>query len=328
MSRVAGLVSVIVPVYNRPRGLRDAVESALQQDYRPLEILIVDDGSTDDTGPVADELARANPGAIRVLRQDNAGPGVAREHGRREARGEFLQHLDSDDVLLPGKLARQVAALRSHPEADIAYGWTRYRHADGSVHPTPWKGSGEKHATLFPSILVERWWDTPNPLYRTAICDRAGAWLGLWNEEDWEYDVRLGAVGAVLARVEDYVCEVRDHSEDRLCRGGLQRHRMRDRAAAHDAMWRSAAATELPRASPEFAQFARRLFLLSRQCGSVGLAEEAKQLFALAREASTDTRKHGLDFRLYQSAARFLGWALTGRIACWSDRLRSNDRRA
>jgi glycosyltransferase involved in cell wall biosynthesis len=328
VSHVAGLVSVIIPVYNRPRGLREAVQSALQQDYRPLEILIVDDGSTDGTGAVANELAHANREILRVLRQDNAGPGVAREHGRREARGEFLQYLDSDDVLLPGKLARQVEALRSHPEADIAYGWTRYRYADGSVHPTPWKGSGERHDTLFPSILVQRWWDTPNPLYRTAICDRAGAWLGLWNEEDWEYDVRVGAAGAVLARVEHYVCEVRDHAEDRLCRGGLQRHRMRDRAVAHEAMWRSATATELPRDRPESAEFARRLFLLSRQCGSVGLTEEAERLFALAREASTERKKHGLDFRLYQSAAHVLGWAWTGRIACWSDRLRSNDSRA
>ncbi|MBK7137374.1 MAG: glycosyltransferase family 2 protein [Rhodocyclales bacterium] len=170
-----GLVSTIIPVYNRPAQLREAVASVLAQDYRPIEIIIVDDGSTDDTFAVAQELAAEHPGIIRAETQTNVGPGMARERGRQMAQGEFIQYLDSDDVLLPGKFLAQVTALRAHPGADVAYGMTRYRHPDGRIEPGPWKGSGVAREAMFPPFLLERWWDTPNPLYRASV--RAGGQL-------------------------------------------------------------------------------------------------------------------------------------------------------
>ncbi|HJU86437.1 MAG TPA: glycosyltransferase family A protein, partial [Gemmatimonadota bacterium] len=87
------LVTTILPVHNRPAMLAAAVESVLAQSYRPLDVLVVDDGSTDDTARVADLLAAENPDRVRVLHIANGGPGVAREAGRREARGEFIQYL-------------------------------------------------------------------------------------------------------------------------------------------------------------------------------------------------------------------------------------------
>ena len=69
--------------------------------YQSIEVIVVNDGSTDDTGVVADALAAAHPNVIRVLHQSNTGVGLAREAGRRVAQGEFIQYLDSDDVLLP-----------------------------------------------------------------------------------------------------------------------------------------------------------------------------------------------------------------------------------
>ena len=97
-----GLVTTIIPVYNRPCFLREAVASVLAQTYRPIEIIIVDDGSGPETVAVCEELAAAHP-EIRILHQENAGPGAARERGRLAARGEFIQYLDSDDRLLPEK---------------------------------------------------------------------------------------------------------------------------------------------------------------------------------------------------------------------------------
>ncbi len=121
-STVAGLVSTIIPVHNRASLLREAVASVLAQTYRPIEIIIVDDGSTDDTPAAADILAAEHRGEIRVLHQRNMGPGLAREAGRQVARGEFIQYLDSDDVLLPRKFEGQVAGLLRHPECGVAYG--------------------------------------------------------------------------------------------------------------------------------------------------------------------------------------------------------------
>src|SRR5262245_21086983 len=98
---VDGLVSTIIPVYNRPALLSEAVTSVLAQTYRPIEIIIVDDGSTDATPEIAQSLASAHPTEIRWLRIINGGPGAAREAGRRCARGAFIQYLDSDDLLHP-----------------------------------------------------------------------------------------------------------------------------------------------------------------------------------------------------------------------------------
>src|SRR4029077_15525036 len=121
---VEGLVSAIIPVHNRPTQLREAVESVLAQTYRPVEIIIVDDGSTDETGREAEALAEAHS-EVRVIHRQNGGAGAARETGRLAARGEFIQYLDSDDLLLPTKFELQVAGLRQHADCAVSYGKTR-----------------------------------------------------------------------------------------------------------------------------------------------------------------------------------------------------------
>src|SRR6185503_12200391 len=128
---VPGLVSTIIPVYNRAAMLAEAVNSVLAQAHRPIEIIVVNDGSTDDTQTKANGLAALHPNEIRVIHQANTGPGLAREAGRQVASGEFIQYLDSDDLLLPRKFELQVEGLRSNPDCGVSYGKTRYRHSDG-----------------------------------------------------------------------------------------------------------------------------------------------------------------------------------------------------
>ncbi|HEY2324817.1 MAG TPA: glycosyltransferase family A protein, partial [Thermoanaerobaculia bacterium] len=205
----AGLVSTIIPVYNRAALVREAVASVVAQTHRPIEIIVVDDGSTDDTAAVVDALAREHAGILRAVHIPNGGPGRAREAGRALAHGEFIQYLDSDDVLLPKKFELQVAALRAHSECDAAYGWTRELDAAGNRASLPRKRTGERIETMFPSMLTSRWWDTLTPLYRSTVIDRAGAWTDLRAEEDWEYDCRIAAQGVRLAYVADWICEVR-----------------------------------------------------------------------------------------------------------------------
>ena len=102
------LVSVIIPVYNRAGTIESAVDSVLSQTYRPLEIIVVDDGSTDGT---VDVLARYGE-KIRLIRQDNQGPSGARNTGIKAATGEIISFLDSDDSWLPKKTERQVKLLQ------------------------------------------------------------------------------------------------------------------------------------------------------------------------------------------------------------------------
>jgi len=314
-----GLVTMIIPVFNRAAMLREAVASVIAQTYRPVEIVIVDDGSTDDTSRVADELARMHPG-IRVVHQPNGGPGVAREAGRVLARGEFIQHLDSDDVLLPRKLELQVAALHAHPECGAAYGVTRWRRRDDTLDPHAWGRTGERIDTMFPAMLQSRWWTTHTPLYRASLLDAAGSWMPLRIEEDWEYDARIASQDVRLCFVDEVVAEVRSHDEPVLS-GHVTRETLRDRARAHEAILGHARRAGIAESATEMRHFARELFLLARQCGAAGLPRESERLFSLARDASGQERDR-LQFRLYAALARTAGWSAAGKLATMSDRLR------
>ena len=313
------LVTTIIPVHNRAALLRAAVASVVAQTYRPMEIVIVDDGSTDDTAAAADALAREHS-EVRVIHQPNGGPGRAREAGRRAARGELIQYLDSDDLLLPRKFELQAAALRTHPQCGASYGWTRLRFPDGTAAAAPWKRTGETIESMFPAFLRSRWWDTSTPLYRREVIDAAGPWLDLRVEEDWEYDARIASMGTKLHFVDDWVSETRQVDPHRLsvARGPAA---LRDRARAHELIYGHARRAGIGSGVPEMQHFARELFLLARQCGAAGLPAESERLFRLARQASGD-RGNAMQFRAYAAFARVAGWALAGRLACLSDRLR------
>jgi len=298
----AGLVSTIIPVYNRPALLREAVASVVAQTYRPIEIIVVDDGSTDDTPAAIAELASAHP-EIRTLRIDNSGPGAAREAGRHIARGEFIQHLDSDDLLRPRRFELLIAALREHPEAGVAYGMTRYCDLAGNEIAATWKDPNQKQETMFPSFLLHRWWDTPSPLYRRSVTDAAGPWTSLRIEEDWEYDARVAALGTRLTFVPEVLIDVRMHDE------GHDRGLLRDRARAHELIAQHARRAGVPAKSPEMRHFARDLFHLARQCGAAGLRDEAKRLLELAGEIAPRW-----DMRIYALAARVIGWRNAARL--------------
>jgi glycosyltransferase involved in cell wall biosynthesis len=318
-----GLVSTIIPVFNRPQLIREAVASVLAQTYRPIEIILIDDGSTDDTPEVVKALHQNHPTCIRALRTDNTGPGLAREAGRLIAQGEYIQYLDSDDLLLERKFELQVEALLARSECKVSYGMTRYRHADGSVEPSAWKRSGERIAKMFPSFLKSRWWDTPNPLYRASVCDMAGPWSNLKVEEDWEYDCRIAAIGAPLCYVPEYICEVRDHSEPRLCRDYARvSEQLRHRLEAHKRIYRHATDVGIDEQFPEMQHFARECFLLARQCGAAGLPAESRTFFELARTASGMRQKKSFEFFIYRAGAAILGWELVGSLSSQLDKLR------
>jgi hypothetical protein len=300
------LVSTIIPVFNRPVLLRDAVQSVLNQTYRPIEIIIVDDGSTDDT------------------RQPNSGPGVARETGRLAAHGEFIQYLDSDDLLLPRKFELQVTALRSHSDCGIAYGKTQFAYVGQAPSTVPYRGTGQRHEELFPSFLLWRWWCTQTPLYRRAITDAMGPWTSLWSEEDWEYDARAGALGTRLCFCDEFVSVQRGHRPDQHLshQSSTDPRKLADRARARELILRHAQSAGVASQRPEMQQFARALFLLSRQCGAAGLKAQSQRLLELAREASDVHGGRHRDLRLYRMAADLLGWERMGRFANWLDKCR------
>ena len=120
-----GLVSVIIPTYNRALLVGRAIESALAQTYEAIEVIVADDGSTDGTAAVAARYGSR----VCFVRQANAGVSAARNLGLRYARGEFVAFLDSDDAWLPWKVAAQIALLQRYPQIGMV--WTDMTAVDG-----------------------------------------------------------------------------------------------------------------------------------------------------------------------------------------------------
>jgi hypothetical protein len=313
-----GLVSTILPVHNRPVGLRKAFSSVLKQTYRPLEIVIVDDGSSDETPGVADELAQSFPGSARVLHQPNRGPGAAREAGRLAAQGEFIQYLDSDDLLLPRKFELQVDALRVNPGADVAYGITRLVDATGRTLSEPYKWTGRPFDRLFPALLVDRWWNTQTPLWRRSVCDRIGPWPDMRMSEDWVYDARAGALGVCLAHVNECVAVTRAHQEGRLTDGGMNADKMQNICMLIEELHACAQAAGIDSGVAEMQHFSRWAFLVARQAGSFGLTEHAERCFHVACDTAN---RPDWRLRMVSALRRSIGWRLTGQIFAARDAL-------
>ena len=151
-------VSVVVPTYNRAKWLPEAVASALGQTHRPLEVLIVDDGSTDHTEAVCASFAPP----VRYIRQANGGVSAARNRGVREARGEWIAFLDSDDVWEPAKLEIQLAALRGAEAAEWSITGCQVIDLEGQPVPGP-----QGFARVFPVFAALR--VSPDELFSRAL---------------------------------------------------------------------------------------------------------------------------------------------------------------
>jgi glycosyltransferase involved in cell wall biosynthesis len=192
------LVSVIIPCFNAERWLADCVTSVLEQDYAPLEVIIVDDGSTDSSAVVAQQLSSQNPDRVRHLRQVNRGAPAARNVGLSHSRGELVQWLDADDLLAPGKLSRQTALLAA-PDLDVVVGaWQSLaERRDGGWDLGPVRRPRVTRDTAC-SVLAEEGWAPPAAYLMTRQAATAGS---LWCEsltsmQDVDYVFRIAANGA------------------------------------------------------------------------------------------------------------------------------------
>jgi glycosyltransferase involved in cell wall biosynthesis len=217
----AGLVSVIVPTYNRADLLRAALDSVYAQTYRPIELLVVDDGSTDSTPEVLRDWTRNHDEQeafeVRTFRQSNSGAPAARNRGLIEAHGEFIQLLDSDDRLHPEKLEAHVSLLRDHPGADFVWSPIRYFESTSELEDELKRG---RAPDVRETGTVERPEDAANPvtvLMRRSVYRAAGPWheeLPRW--QDWEYAFRLCMLGPQYLNTDASYYFVRLHEQGRI----------------------------------------------------------------------------------------------------------------
>jgi cellulose synthase/poly-beta-1,6-N-acetylglucosamine synthase-like glycosyltransferase len=197
----APTVTVVVPCHNYALYLRQAVESVLSQPRVRVDVVVVDDRSTDDSLAVAHALERADP-RVRVLANaENLGPVATFNRGLAAATGEFLVRLDADDLLTPGSLQRSVAVMQAHPNVGLVYG-----------HPLHFEGSG----LPTPRTKATRWllWDglawlrlrceggnnvitSPEVLMRASVVTKVGGQQPLAHTHDMEMWLRISAFSDV-----------------------------------------------------------------------------------------------------------------------------------
>jgi glycosyltransferase involved in cell wall biosynthesis len=187
------LVSVVIPCHNYGRFLAAAIESALGQSYAEIEVIVVDDGSTDGTPAVA-----ARYPAVRYVRQPNRGVGEASNRGLKEATGEFVLFLDADDALEADAIDGLLRCLEERPDCAFAYGHQQWVDMRGTVITTKPERSVRVQTCLQgdPYAYMLR---TNNPLrapgailYRTDAVRSAGAFAGdLGNAQDLDLNLRL-----------------------------------------------------------------------------------------------------------------------------------------
>jgi glycosyltransferase involved in cell wall biosynthesis len=195
------LISVVIPAFNAEAFLTEAIESVLAQDYGPVEVIVVDDGSTDRTAAVAS----AYP--VECLRQANSGQAAARNAGVAAARGAFVSFLDADDLWRPSKLSTEIAHLQAHPELD--YVLVRMQR---SLSPgAPW-----------PPGTPASWFKEPQPgtlpsaaLVRRTVLDRIGPFeTGFRHGSDTEWQARAADAETRWELLPDVLVEYRIHGNN------------------------------------------------------------------------------------------------------------------
>lgn len=179
------LVSVIIPTYNRCKELRVALDSVISQTYQNIEIIVVDDGSTDNTREVVSSYTD-----VKYLVQNNNGPSAARNTGIKNSHGELIAFLDSDDAWLPHKLEKQVRCFVERPELGIV-GTGCFNCDENLANPTA-RSNLKLAKSDREQILIWNYWPTPSLCIRRICFDT----VGFFDEEmkfaeDWDMWIRI-----------------------------------------------------------------------------------------------------------------------------------------
>lgn len=218
------LVSVIIPCYNRAHFLPETLGSVLGQCITDIECIVVDDGSTDDTMVLMNRFCARDP-RVRYFRQENNGPSAARNFGLEEARGRFIQFLDSDDIIVPDKLAKQLNQLKS--TGDLSLSYCDYRYC---AHDDINKNASRDNLTPPRFVMQRPLWDIASrwetgfsiPMHCFLFDARFFNELGirfdeeLANHEDWDCWIRIFTSDPIIFHISEVLAIYRLH-DDSIC---------------------------------------------------------------------------------------------------------------
>lgn len=202
-------VSVVIPCYNASRWIRATLESAVRQTYAPLEVILVDDGSTDDSAAIAESFGPP----VRVIRQANQGESVARNVAIEAARGDYLQFLDADDLLAPEALQRQVESISQHTDSVALMGIAWFRESPQS----PTRSYIPDDTGFFPKTISTNLAPVHCWLAPRKLVQEAGGFAGhLKYFEDWDLWNRVALLGPSLVATPFVGAYYRQHPQSQL----------------------------------------------------------------------------------------------------------------
>lgn len=205
-------VSVVIPAYNQAHFLADAMRSVLAQTYTDFELILVDDGSTDDTPAVARQFNGLLPNRLHYIRQTNQGLAGARNTGIRSAAGEFVALLDSDDQWLPDYLKKMLQMTEEQPQATVYYCPVVYMDADGRELPQQTTGIELSPDQIYPAMLRANFLVPSTILARRQVVLEAGLFDPIFRRlQDWELWLRLLRAGHTFAGTRERLVRYRLH---------------------------------------------------------------------------------------------------------------------
>ena len=183
-------ISVIVPVYNREQKIRKSIQSVIEQTYSNLEIIVVDDGSTDNTERVVKEIP--DESIIYIKQPVNQGVSAARNAGVLNATADLIAFHDSDDYWYADKLEKQMDYWNKHPEYSMIYCGYWLKGMDDTVITVPFKGTrGNLEGNIYQTLLINNTIGAPTMLMRKDSFMKVGGFdTSLRSLEDWEFAIR------------------------------------------------------------------------------------------------------------------------------------------
>ena len=281
------LVSAIIPTYNRREWVQLAIDSALAQRGVTLEVIVIDDGSCDGTG---DALRTRYNDCIRYIFQENQGESVARNRGAVEARGEFLAFLDSDDLWLPGKLARQVDFLRRNPDCGaVSCQAYAINHHGREILRLPYGTHVTGGRISLQQILTSGLpLSGSTPVIRATAFQQIGGYdVNIRHGEDVDIAVRLLLENIPVGMIARPLAKIRSHAssqslalqEDKFLASHRDHNRMYDYIEKH---------TSTPALAAARQKEDMRLLVYAIQAGNLALAEQYLRLPNLPQPVPAD----------------------------------------
>ncbi len=299
-------ISFICPTFNRSKLLRRSVDSICSGMASPFEVIIADDGSSDDTRSVCQKLQKAY-GAARVVvsrSEENLGAQAARNRGLRLAAGGLVMFVDSDDIAVPGGIEELIKWLEANPKLDYAH--AKVIQTDAQLKPLAGDPVVGAPFTASPVDVAGYHWHTMGAVYRRSYLEKVGPWNpALTGSQDWEYQARVKLAGGQGQFVDAVVGYWRHHGGSRVGANAFRPDYVRSVMLACDSILQHARRAGCCDRALE-RRLAKKLIVHALEWGCNGRRKERQQCLLQAGRTVSNDLIFKVVTRCFQISPRFV----------------------